>query len=148
MLINVMTHQLLWWCGKKLKRRERIQVSSRWNEAGTVTQALVRGWNCTGAHRVSSADPVRRQADQAFLVLDRVRRNTSDHIITWNTWSQQHVTNKCYVQSMKPWIQTMHWGSLFHSSEHTSWDDVASLETAQWNVALGIALCLFLHATW
>jgi len=41
---------------------------------------------------------------------------------------------------MKPWIQTMHWGSLFHSSEHTSWDDVASLETAQWNVALGIAL--------
>ena len=38
-----------------------------------------------GAHRVSSADPVRRQADQAFLVLDRVRRNTSDHIITWNT---------------------------------------------------------------
>ena len=40
----------------------------------------------------------------------------------------------------KLWNETVHWESQFRSPVSLSWDDVASLEIAVWNSALGLAL--------
>ena len=68
----------------------------------------------------------------SILVLELT--NTCGYTIAWSTGSQHHATSKCHG-----W-ETVHWESQFHSPVSFFWDDVAPLEIATWNLALGLAL--------